>query len=732
MNKYPMTIREILKEVKDDHSHSTEDILFFLQECISLLENYDGLADCLIYIIQQLKENREYDKEYLPVVEVLTKLCDDKETVSVMKEQNELVEIQQRFSQIQQEYLTMEDDTSAIGDIGKFAYYLNEPVVHVVASILHSALIKSTVEENIGRQVLKQQNIGFLIEMLSEGKNTFTIICKDNVEVNWDVLANMISRLGHKVIMLTECEKSNKIAGLQDCIDQAEKYEDVTVFPFLRENLMELVGYICKNETQKGMSCIIGTGAVLDELMLEMERGCEVERLSLMKTPVLEDKLTFGWAGSYLEYISKVYKCDAEKDVFSQPEYRFSIVIPTKDSAETLRYTLMTCLNQRWKGKYEVLVSDNSTQGNENVHNLCMELMKRNKNIKYIRTPRTLAIAKSFEYAILKTRGEFIIPIGADDGLLPWSLNVLDEVLDRCKDEVIMWNRGQYQWPDYGAGISDRLTFPCAAVKGKYNIYYKEGLSYIASILQQPLLMYGLPLLYINSGFRRSYMKTLLNKTGRMWDGPCQDIFMGVVNSAINKKIPMVDYPITMAGMAHCSTGAAYTRLLDTLEKVNKKGKNGAVGENSYIGGWCSSPIERLVPRFTSDIGLCYNCLIRVVAKKILPLEMVEQNFNMKKWYVNLYRLMHKEEYIYERQVVEMDYAARQNGNFFYKWFKEDGLWKELVLKKGKKDEEPISDNEKRYSTQVYKDGMVEVDASQYGVKNIFHAALLAEKISEY
>ena len=95
-----MTIREILKEVKDDHSHSIEDILFFLQECISLLENYDGLADCLIYIIQQVKENCERDKEYLPVVEVLTKLCDDKETVSVMKEQNELFEIQQRFSRI--------------------------------------------------------------------------------------------------------------------------------------------------------------------------------------------------------------------------------------------------------------------------------------------------------------------------------------------------------------------------------------------------------------------------------------------------------------------------------------------------------------------------------------------------------------------------------------------------------------------------------------------------------
>ena len=68
-----------------------------------------------------------------------------------------------------------------------------------------------------------------------------------------------------------------------------------------------------------------------------------------------------------------------------------------------------------------------------------------------------------------------------------------------------MWNRGQYQWPDFGQGISDQFVFPCQTPKGIYPMGYQEGIKFLVRTLQIPKTMYGLPLLYLNSGFRRTY-----------------------------------------------------------------------------------------------------------------------------------------------------------------------------------------------------------------------------------
>lgn len=729
MRTFPMTIQEIRQEILGNKDYSMEDILFFLQEVICLYEDYDGLGECLAYICEKMKQNADgCYKEYLPLTEIFSRLCLSEKDRLLLEEQAEITNIVGTFSKIQEQYLQEEDNAAVIRQIAETSYSLNESVVHAVAAVLSAKLSGEPLLGKVGKQVMDLQNIGFLLEMLSEDSNTFALICDGNEEVDGHVLANMISRLGHRVIMLVkETEESFSDDNSAKYLDSRE---EIFTLEYKQDGLEDMLKKVCR-EAAGRMVCVVATGHVLDQLMLNMERGCEVERLSLMRTPVLQDKLTFGWAGDYLSYVSKIYKCDAHKDVEAEPKFRFSFVIPTKNSAETLRYTLMTCMNQRWRGDYEILVSDNSTEGNDDIFHLCEELKEKDERIHYVRTPRPLVIGKSFEYAFLKARGEFVIPLGADDGALPWTLEALDEVLKDVPDEILMWTRGQYQWPDYGAGISDCLTFPCHISKGTYPTGYLDGEWFLNNILQVPQTMYGLPLLYINSGFRRSYMKTLLAKTGRLWDGPCQDIFIGIVNAIIHPQVCVVNYPLTLAGMAHCSTGAQYTRQLDTLEKVNARGRNKELGENSYIGGWSSSPIERLVPRITSDIGLCYNSLIRAVAKKLLAFEAVTQIFDMKKWYTDLYGLMHKREYIYERQVMEMRYAAKLNGEAFYQWF-ETEFWNELMRKEEDVPPQEDMDHVKNYQTHVKENGTVVLDASKYGVKNIYQATLLVEKISNY
>jgi glycosyltransferase involved in cell wall biosynthesis len=192
--------------------------------------------------------------------------------------------------------------------------------------------------------------------------------------------------------------------------------------------------------------------------------------------------LALSWYGDYLSYISKIYGQDCHAMVDESPSKRFSIVIPARNSSDTLRYTLQTCLEQRYTGDYEIIVSDNSTGHNAAVYELCQEL--NNPRIVYLKTPRDLPLAKSFEYAYLHAKGEYIFAIGSDDGLLPWALEILDGIAQQYPDEeIIQWTRAFYAWSGFNGGQQHQFIIPRKYKKGEIPMGYREALDYIDMIL---------------------------------------------------------------------------------------------------------------------------------------------------------------------------------------------------------------------------------------------------------
>ena len=65
------------------------------------------------------------------------------------------------------------------------------------------------------------------------------------------------------------------------------------------------------------------------------------------------------------------------------------------------------------------------------------------------------------------------------------------------------------------------------------------------------------------------------------------------------------------------------------------------------------------------------------------------------------------------------------------RWFEKE-LWEELVRAESPEIQKEMPDDVKIYETKVYEDGTVVMDASNYGVENIYQATLLAERVSEY
>ena len=122
-------------------------------------------------------------------------------------------------------------------------------------------------------------------------------------------------------------------------------------------------------------------------------------------------------------------------------ENKFTILIPTRERADTLLHSIKTCLDQNYNN-FEVIVSDNCSSDNTK------EVVDQFKDqgVKYIKTPERLSMTKNFEFAIQQVKEGFVTTIGDDDGLVPNSLPLLNDLINKHKVKAIAWKPAIFYW----------------------------------------------------------------------------------------------------------------------------------------------------------------------------------------------------------------------------------------------------------------------------------------------
>ncbi|MDC1263071.1 glycosyltransferase [Planktomarina temperata] len=121
---------------------------------------------------------------------------------------------------------------------------------------------------------------------------------------------------------------------------------------------------------------------------------------------------------------------------------KISIVVPTRNRADTLEYCLHTILNQN-DDNFEIVISDNSTD----------DLTKRlvdsfsDSRIIYTKSPALLSMTDNWNYAYQSVTGDYVIYIGDDDGLTVGGLASLRKAISANPAEAYKWNTTEYQWP---------------------------------------------------------------------------------------------------------------------------------------------------------------------------------------------------------------------------------------------------------------------------------------------
>ncbi|MBY0118828.1 glycosyltransferase [Paenibacillus sp. FSL L8-0435] len=255
----------------------------------------------------------------------------------------------------------------------------------------------------------------------------------------------------------------------------------------------------------------------------------------------------------------KQFKFSTEKE---RP--RFSIVIPTRNSPNVLKHTLMTCLDQDFHN-YEIIVGDNSS---DNLTKLLVEELDSSK-IRYYKTVSELKMTDSFNFAISNAEGEYILVLGSDDGMLKHALKTLDDIIFSTNVNILHWNSVFYCWPDVKLEGQENLIHIPNIPSGRVNlstIKYSEVVKYIGDY---QLPYNAMPMLYCNAVVHRDIVLELKELTGQVFNGLIPDVYSGFALASIQEEYTHIDAPITIGGSSGKSTGISFVK--PNLDNESKK-----------------------------------------------------------------------------------------------------------------------------------------------------------------
>jgi hypothetical protein len=229
------------------------------------------------------------------------------------------------------------------------------------------------------------------------------------------------------------------------------------------------------------------------------------------------------------------------------PPVKFSVVIPTRERAATLRHALRTCLDQNC-GDYEIIVSDNDSSPPTKavVDELGCE------KVRYVRTPGALSLCSSWEFAVSHARGEYVTLIGDDDGLLPHSLGELEKLTRDSKAKVIRWESAFYTWPSVALpGQGNYLRIPLG-----WKTREVESAAVIRDVVAFRESYTALPMLY-NSLVHRDVLAALRARTGRVFPNPYADVYSGFAVAHEAGRFLSTEVPMSLSGQSGASNGVA-------------------------------------------------------------------------------------------------------------------------------------------------------------------------------
>jgi len=217
-----------------------------------------------------------------------------------------------------------------------------------------------------------------------------------------------------------------------------------------------------------------------------------------------------------------------------------SVIIPTRERAETLQYTLRTALDQSSRN-FEVIVSDNFSQ--DNTAQVVRSLS--DPRIRLLNPGRRLAMCDNWDFALLHAAGDYVMFIGDDDAIVPGALDKLEASVRTTPCLVYCWPRPVYNWPMDGKPARV-IHLPPTTQASQVNLedlaraVVHRGGGYRLSLIR---CMY-------HSAVAKRIPDSIRERTGRVFHSIQPDVFMSMAVPVFAKTAIDLGYCVSVAGQS--------------------------------------------------------------------------------------------------------------------------------------------------------------------------------------
>ncbi len=230
-----------------------------------------------------------------------------------------------------------------------------------------------------------------------------------------------------------------------------------------------------------------------------------------------------------------------------------SIIVPTRDRAQYLKYCLQTCLASDDKN-IEVIVSDNNSV--DNTRELVSEII--DSRLRYFNTGESISMRRNFEFALGKARGDYIVFIGDDDGILKHGVSTLRFLIEQHRPDVIGWRHITYKWPRTQPAPEEGV------LKFRYRDFFgplhrRDPQRVLSQLCSAEVVSYRDGANIYHGCVSRELVNKLMAKTGEYFQAHSPDVYASIANLSAAKSYLWVRNPITIGGESEKSNGTAVT-----------------------------------------------------------------------------------------------------------------------------------------------------------------------------
>ena len=116
---------------------------------------------------------------------------------------------------------------------------------------------------------------------------------------------------------------------------------------------------------------------------------------------------------------------------------KFSVLLPTRNRLQFLRFAVETVRRQDY-ADWEIIVSDNDSE--DDIAGYVASCA--DPRIHYQRTDRFLPVTENWNYALVQSRGDYVVMLGDDDGLMPGYFRTMSELMTRFDGPELIYSSG--------------------------------------------------------------------------------------------------------------------------------------------------------------------------------------------------------------------------------------------------------------------------------------------------